>query len=85
MITKYQNKYRGYIRQSLRQLGRLLIFLQKATPSGMQQNGVSIAQFSDFLVPDKFDMIVEATRSLADNKNMVSTCGFNTTPTPRAL
>merc|ERR1712110_607212 len=63
----------------MRQLGRLLILLQKSSHFALYKKAfkktlhggreeVYNVKFKDFLVPGKFDLIVEATMSLADEE-----------------
>ncbi|KAK4886770.1 hypothetical protein RN001_003041 [Aquatica leii] len=54
---KYHNTQAELIRQTMRQLGRLLLELRLITPN-------QTLSLNDFLRPDKFDLIVKATQSL---------------------
>lgn len=60
-FEKYADTQSEYIRQSMRQLARLRLSL-----NSLDQN--NSRSFSDYLTPDKFDLIVQATKNITMNQ-----------------
>ncbi|XP_050497351.1 uncharacterized protein LOC126878588 [Diabrotica virgifera virgifera] len=64
---KYGDTQNELIRQTMRQLARLVISLKKLTNSRSQTLG-------DFLVPEKFDVVVQATKHISLTMAASSNC-----------